>query len=97
MSRVRQEAKILKNYYLELSWQIIAGVEFNLPVSRYKPNRVWLAHQRLVKACRARYRNDARKEWNENGNSNMYRYYNHKACSEVELREDALRWWNIPD
>lgn len=99
MSRVRKEAKILKNFRRECEWgEFITeeGEPFIYPISRYKPARLDIAHHRLVKAMRRRYRNAARKAWKEDGDCSMYRYNNHKACS-YEVIQDAYEWWNIPD
>lgn len=93
MSRVRQEAKILKNHYREMQWQTITtdDDEFEFPVSRYKPCRIMLAHDRLVKACKRRYLNDARRA---KKNGDLYKLSIHKANSPY-LADDAYEWWNI--
>lgn len=95
--RVRQEAKILKNHRRELTYTTHIdsdGEEFDYPVSRYKPMRVWNAIQRLKKACKRRYLNNARLA-KKNGSTDLYKLNIHKAYS-PSLMEDACEWWNIP-
>lgn len=62
-------------------------------VARYRLSRIELAHNRLVKACKRRYLNDARKAKKE-GDISTYRLSIHNANSPY-LADDAYEWWNI--
>ena len=91
MSRVRQEAKILKNYYREERWKKCYCGTIEVSVARYRLSRIQLAHERLVKACKRRYLNEARRA---KRNGDLYKLSIHNAYSPY-LVDDAYEWWNI--
>lgn len=91
MSRVRQEAKILKNHYREEQWEECCCGTMEISVARYRLSRIELAHNRLIKACKRRYLNDARKA---KRNGDLYKLSIHKAYSPY-IVDDAYDWWNI--
>ena len=94
--RIRREAKILKNYYREITWTTITtdDDEFEFPVSRYKPGRLCIAHCRLVRGLRRRYANEAKREYKRHGRSTHFKYLNHTTNS-MFIEDDAYAWWNI--